>query len=192
MKLKEALKDELSRDEARALVGSFDIVGTIAIIIIPAGLEAKEHLIADAILRTHRNIRTVAKRTGNYQGEFRTIGLTTIAGEELGETVHKENGVRFCLHPGKVYYSVRTGSERQRIAGQVGCGEEILVMFSGIGAFPLVLAAGGRAGEVVGVEKNPDAHRYAQKKSGPESTDTEREPARRGCSGCFAPNAQDL
>jgi tRNA (guanine37-N1)-methyltransferase len=163
MKLKEALQDILSPSELQALVGSFDVVGTVAIIIIPVQLEAKEGLIADAILATHRNIRTVAKRAGTYHGEFRTIDLAVIAGEDLGETVHRESGVRFCLHPGKVYFSVRTGHERQRIAGLVSHGEEVLVMFSGIGAFPLILAAGGRAGGIVGVEKNPDAHSYAQK-----------------------------
>jgi len=163
MKLKEALKDVLTQAEIGILVGAFDVIGTIAIIIIPPPLEVKEHLIADAILRTRKNIRTVAKRSGNYSGEFRTIALTTIGGEDLHETFHKENGVRFCLHPGKTYFSVRTSHERQRIAGLLQDGEEVLVMFSGIAAFPLILAAVGRAGEIVGIEKNPDAHSYAQK-----------------------------
>ncbi|MDR3631113.1 MAG: hypothetical protein P4L42_12340 [Desulfocapsaceae bacterium] len=163
MKLKEALREVLTPEERGLLVGSFDVVGSVAIIIVPVLLEAKENLIAAAILRLHRNIRTVAKRVGNYEGEFRTLSLKVIGGEGLGETVHRENGVRFLLNPEKVYFSVRSSHERQRIAALIGPGEEILVMFSGIGAFPLILAAGSRAGEIVGIEKNPDAHRYALK-----------------------------
>jgi tRNA (guanine37-N1)-methyltransferase len=163
MRLKDALRTVLSREELDQLVGSFDVVGDIAIIIIPPGLSAKEHLIAGAILKTNKNIKTVAKRAGNYDGEFRTIDLAVIGGEDLRETEHRENGVRFFLNPGKVYYSVRSNSERKRIASLVRPGEDVLVMFSGIGAFPLVIAANSRAGEIVGIEKNPEAHRYALK-----------------------------
>ena len=163
MKLKEALKDVLSLEELGLVVGSFDIIGDIAIVIIPPGLECKEHLIAEAILQIHKNLRTVSKRAGNYDGEFRTIALTVIAGEDLQEAEHRENGIRFSLHPEKVYFSVRSSNERKRISLLVRPGEDVLVMFSGIGAFPLVIAGNSQAREIVGVEKNPDAHRYALK-----------------------------
>lgn len=163
MKVKNALKTVLTRKELDLLVGSFDIVGAIAIVIIPPELSTREHLIAEAILKTNKKIRTVARRAGNYDGEFRTIALTVIGGEDLRETEHRENGVRFFLHPEKVYYSVRSSNERKRIASLVQPGEDVLVMFSGIGVFPLVIAANSEAGEIVGIEKNPDAHRYAQK-----------------------------
>jgi tRNA (guanine37-N1)-methyltransferase len=163
MRLKDALRTVLSREELDHLVGSFDVVGDIAIIIIPPELSAKEHLIAGAILNTNKNIKTVAKRAGNYDGEFRTIDLAVIGGEDLRETEHRENGVRFFLNPEKAYYSVRSSSERKRIASLIRPDEDVLVMFSGIGAFPLVIAANSRAAEIVGIEKNPDAHRYALK-----------------------------
>jgi tRNA (guanine37-N1)-methyltransferase len=163
MRLKDALNTVLPQGELDMLVGSFDIVGDIAIIIIPPALSVREHLIAKAILNTHKNIKTVARRTGNYDGEFRTIDLTVIGGKDLQETEHWENGVRFFLNPEKVYYSVRSSNERKRIASLVRPGEEALVLFSGIGAFPLVIAANSQAGEIVGIEKNPDAHQYAQK-----------------------------
>jgi tRNA (guanine37-N1)-methyltransferase len=163
MKLKNALKTVLSQEELGMLVGSFDVVGDTAIIIIPPELSIKEHLIAETILKTNKNIKSVAKRVGNYSGEYRTISLAIIGGEDLRETEHRENGVRFFLNPEKVYYSVRSSNERKRIASLVHPNEDVLVMFSGIGAFPLVIAKNSRAGEVVGIEKNPDAHRYAQK-----------------------------
>ena len=163
MRLKDALRTILSQEELDMLVGSFDIVGDIAVIIIPPELSIRENLIAEAILRTHKNVKTVARRTGIYDGEFRTIALTVIGGEDRKETEHRENGVRFFLNPEKVYYSVRSSNERQRIASLIQPGEEILVMFSGIGVFPLVIAAHSQAGEIVGIEKNPEAHLYAQK-----------------------------
>jgi tRNA (guanine37-N1)-methyltransferase len=163
MKLKDTLRTVLSRDEMCFLVGSFDVIGDTAIIIIPDELAAKERLIAEALLQTHKNIRTVAKRVGTYDGEFRTIALAVIGGEVMHETEHRENGVRFFLHPEKVYFSVRSSNERKRVSLLVRPGEDVLVLFSGIGAFPLVIAANSQAGDIVGIEKNPDAHRYALK-----------------------------
>jgi len=161
MKLKDALRDELTEHELELLVRAYDVVGDIAITIIPPELEARESLIGRAILRLHKNIRVVAKRCGHYGGELRTISLAVIAGENRKETECKEHGVRFCLNPEKVYFSVRSSNERKRLASLVQPDEDILVLFSGIGAFPLVIAGNSRAGKIVGIEKNPYAHAYA-------------------------------
>ncbi len=161
MKLKDALKNELTEKELDLLVRAFDVVGDIAITIIPPELEAKESIIGNTILRLHKNIKVVAKRHGNYGGELRTIPLTIIAGENRKETEYKEHGVRLCLNPEKVYFSVRSSNERKRLTSLVETNEDILVMFSGIGAFPLVIAKNSLAGEIVGIEKNPHAHNYA-------------------------------
>jgi tRNA (guanine37-N1)-methyltransferase len=161
MKLKDALRDALTEHELELLVRAYDVVGDIAITIIPPELEARESLIGRAILRLHKNVRVVAKRCGNYGGELRTISLAVIAGENRKETECREHGVRLCLNPEKVYFSVRSSNERKRLASLVQPNEDILVMFSGIGAFPLVIAANSRAGEIVGIEKNQHAHAYA-------------------------------
>ena len=55
---------------------------------------------------------------------------------------------------------MRSGTERKRIAGQVKAEEQVLVLFSGIAPFPLMIARAGGA-QVAGVEKNPAAHHYA-------------------------------
>lgn len=161
MNLKKALQKELSKDEAQKLVRSFDVVGDIAIIIIPQELEEKQRLIGEAILSLNKKIKVVAKRVGIYDGEFRTVPLEVIAGKNRLETEHREYGVRFMLDPGKVYFSVRLSTERKRIADCVKKGEHVLVFFSGIGAFPLVIAGNSKAKRIVGVEKNPAAHEYA-------------------------------
>ncbi len=163
MGLKDVLQPVLTREEIGFLVRSYDIVGDIAIIIVPPALSTKEKLVAEALFKIHKNVKTVAKRSGIYAGEFRTIALEVIGGEAVRETEHRENGVRFFLDPGKVYYSVRSSNERRRISRLIGRGEEVLVMFSGIGAYPLVISRNSPAGEIVGIEKNPEAHQSAVK-----------------------------
>ena len=163
MKLKEALKNDLTAEELDLLVRAYDMVGDIAITIIPPELEAKESLIGETILANHKHINVVAKRDGIYGGEYRTIPLKILAGENRKETEHKEHGVRLLLNPETVYFSVRSGTERKRLAELVQPGEEVLVMFSGIGAFPLVLAKLSKARAIVGIEKNHHAHAYAIK-----------------------------
>jgi len=163
MNLKEALKHKLTEKELKLLIRSFDVIGDLAIIKIPVQLENKEILIGETILSRHKNIKTVAKQTGVYTGEFRTIPLTIIAGDNRKETRYKEHGVHFILNPEEVYFSVRLSTERIRIAQLVKAEETVLVLFSGIGAFPLVIAKNSGAEKIVGIEKNPTAHAYALK-----------------------------
>lgn len=161
MKLKQYLKDLLSKSELKELVCSYDVVGDIAITIIPETLKHKESIVGQAILESNRKIKVVAKRVGYYGGEYRTIPLQIIAGAERKETVVKEFGLRFRLNVETVYYSVRSGSERRRIASLVQEGESVLVLFSGVAPYPLVLSKYSQAARIVGIEKNPEAHAYA-------------------------------
>ena len=161
--LKKALAGQLSPEELDRLVGAYDIVGDMAIIIVPEELLHRKRQIADTILALHKNIRVVARRAGHYDGEFRVLPLEIIGGEERRETLHRENGVRLLLNPEKVYYSVRSGNERKRVAALVRYGERVLVLFSGIGPYPLVIGRIQPRCQVVGIEKNPEAHAYAVK-----------------------------
>ena len=61
----------------------------------------------------------------------------------------------------KVYFSPRMSSERKRVSESVRPNESVLVMFSGCGPYPLVIAKNSKAKEVYGIEINPIAHRYA-------------------------------
>lgn len=161
MKLKQYLKNLLSKDELEQLVGSYDVVGDIAIILIPDQLVNKELIIGQAILEINRKICVVAKRVGFYGGEYRTVQLQIIAGEERKETEVKEFGLRLKLNAETVYFSIRSGSERKRIASQVQEGESVLVLFSGVAPYPLVISKFSKAREIIGIEKNPKAHDYA-------------------------------
>ncbi len=158
--LKKLLASRLPADELDQLVGSFDVVGDIAVVIIPSPLLHRRGLIAEAILSTSRHLRTVLRRAGVYSGEFRTLPLEVIGGEPRKETEVREFGLRYQLNLETCYFSVRSGTERQRIAGLVKTEERVLVLFSGIAPFPLMIARVGGA-QVTGVEKNSAAHHYA-------------------------------
>jgi tRNA (guanine37-N1)-methyltransferase len=160
MKLKAALQDIFSEDELNLLVRGYDVVGDIAITIIPPELEYRQTVIGEAILASNKNIRVVAKRVGVYSGEYRTIPLTIIAGEDRKDTLHKDFGVRLHLNPELVYFSVRSGSERKRVADLTGDNENILVMFSGVAPYPLVLARFNPSCRITGIETNRAAHDF--------------------------------
>jgi tRNA (guanine37-N1)-methyltransferase len=156
-RLEDALEGFLTPSELEGLVTSFDIVGDIAIVEIPPGLEPKEGRIGLALLSVHRNLRTVLKKLGPMEGEYRVRRLKCIAGEDRTETYCKESGVTMRLDLSKVYFSVRLATERTRIAGMVGDGERVLVLFAGVGPFGLVIARQKPGARVVAVELNPDA-----------------------------------
>ena len=160
MNLKEALKHTISPADLQVLIRSYDIIGDIGVIMIPEGLEHHESLIAEAILDIHRNVKTILKRDGLYSGEHRTVPLTYIAGEDKTETLCREFGIRLMLDLKTVYFSVRSGNERKRIADLVQPGEKILVMFSGVAPFPLMIEKYSKASSITGVEINKRAHDY--------------------------------
>ena len=160
MRLKDILKDKLSARELNLLVRGYDVVGDMAITIIPPELIHREELIGKSILTANKRIKVVAKRVGSYGGNHRTISLSVIAGEQRKETQHVEFGLRLLLNPELVYFSVRSGTERKRIADVVKQGERVLVMFSGVAPYPLMINKFSRARSIVGVELNPLAHDY--------------------------------
>ncbi len=160
MNLKQALQNILPADELPHLVRSYDVIGDIAVVIIPPPLRHREQLIGATILSMNRRIKVVARRAGHHEGEYRTLPLTVVAGEQRLTTLHREFGVSLELDLNVVYFSPRSGNERKRIADQVVRPERILVMFSGAAPYPLQLARHSPAATIIGVEKNCAAHHY--------------------------------
>ncbi|MGV8169367.1 MAG: class I SAM-dependent methyltransferase [Candidatus Nanoarchaeia archaeon] len=158
--LKVLLKDKLSAEEFESLKTSFDAVGTIAILEIDDDLRKKEKIIAEALLESNPNIKTVLRKDDKHGGEFRTQKMVWLAGEKTKETIHKENGVLLKLNVETVYFSARLSTERKRIAELVKPGEEILVMFSGCAPYVCVLAKNTPAKNVLGIEINPEGQKY--------------------------------
>lgn len=162
MRLRDFLKDRLDEKELSILKTAYDIVGAIAIIEIPSELVKKEKIIAEAVLKLNKQIKTVVKKAGIHKGEFRLQKVKIIAGEKTKEAEYHENNIRLKLDVEKVYFSPRLSTERKRIAELVKKGESVLVMFSGCGPYVCVIAKNTKAKEVYGVEINPVAHKYAE------------------------------
>jgi tRNA (guanine37-N1)-methyltransferase len=161
--LDEELKGKLTAAELDELVKSFDIVGDIAVVEIPAPLEKKQKMIADAIMKNHHNVKTVAKKTGATSGEFRIRPVKVIAGAKKTHTVYREGGCDFELDLNKTYFSSRLGTERARIASLVKEGEKVLVPFAGVGPFAIRIGKAVPSAKVVGIELNPAAVKYFER-----------------------------
>lgn len=156
------LKGKLSSAEMELLPRTFEEVGDILVLELDRDLEKKKKIIGEAFLKRYKQIKTVLKKKEEHTGEFRLRKLEWLAGEKKKETWYRENGVELKVHLEKAYFSTKSAGERLRIAELVMPGEEVLVMFSGIGVYPLVIAKNSSVKEVVGVELNPYAHKLAE------------------------------
>ncbi len=156
--LKEALTGKLTQKELSTLKRSFDVIGEIAVLLIPPELEKKEKEIANAILKVHRNVKTVCKRKGKVEGEYRVRPVQFIAGEKKTETIAKENKHTYSLDIAKVFYTPRLARERERIIAKVKKNEIVVDMFAGVGPFAIPIAKKCR--KVYAIDLNPDAYRY--------------------------------
>lgn len=143
---------------------SFDILGakgeSVAIIEIPEELGEYHNEIADAVQHVHKNVKSVLSKKSERHGEYRLRDLELLSGDPNTEVIHKESGCRFKIDPKLTYFSTRESTERERIIEQITGPEDILVMFSGIGPFPICIAKKRPDITATAVELNPDAHRY--------------------------------
>ncbi len=163
MKLKEILEGKISKEALLKMPGSYNVIGDILIFnAFPAELNKYQKIIGRNILKHYKNIRTVAIKTRKVSGRLRLQKLKIIAGSNGKETIHKENGVKIKLDVEKCYFSPRQSTERLRIAKLVKPGEKVLVAFSGVAPFPLVIAKNSKAGEIHAIELNKIAHKYAE------------------------------
>ena len=160
--LKQALKKKLTKKELSAMHSSFDVVGNIAIIEIPDEIKKKEKIIAQTMIGLFKPVKTVVKKSGIHYGKYRRQKLKVIAGEKKKVSEYKESGVQMKVDLEKCYFSSRLGTERLRITKQVKPKEKILVMFSGVAPYPLVLAKNSKPEIICGIELNPVAHKYAE------------------------------
>ncbi len=156
---REALQGVLKKDEIEKVNSSYDIIGDIAVIDFDDSLKKVETTIAWTLKRTNKNIKVVAKRSKKTLGKFRIRKVMPIVGEKRTETIHKENNIRLKIDLNKAYYSVRYSSERLRLLKQIKNNEKILVMFAGVGPFPILFAKKKNV-QVWANELNPDAVRF--------------------------------
>lgn len=161
MNLKEALKGRLNSKEIDILPRSFDVIGTMAILDIPKQLKKKEKIIANVLMKNHQNINTVLKKASRFKGRLRTRKLAYVAGIKTKETVHRESGCMLRMNVETCYFSPRLSTDRLEIANQVKDNENVLVMFSGVAPYPIVIAKNAKPKKVYAIELNRIASKYA-------------------------------
>jgi tRNA (guanine37-N1)-methyltransferase len=139
------------------LTGHYDVIGSVAVILIPPELEEFRFLIADAILSHRHSVKTVLNKTEAVHGSNRTARYEILAGTGTLTTC-REYGFSYTLDVLTSFFNPRLQTERQRVADQVRYGERVLVPFAGVG--PFVVPAAARGGSVVAIEQNRDAFRW--------------------------------
>jgi tRNA (guanine37-N1)-methyltransferase len=162
--LRTELRGLLPEDALRQVPRSYDVIGSkqkaVALIELSEGLREHEGVIARALMGIQKSVKSVLVKESERAGEYRTRELRLVAGDPDTEVLHKESGCLFRLDPRTVYFSPRESADRERIAAAVADGEDVLVMFSGVGPLPICIAKKHGNTRVTAVELNPDAHNY--------------------------------
>lgn len=155
------LRGILPDDALSRVPKSYQLVGDIAIIHLPEDLLDYGPIVGEAIARVSTGVRAVYSSIAT-EGEFRVRRLTRIWGEDVTETVHTEYGVKICLDLRKVYFNPTLSYEHWRVSEEVGDGERVLDLFSGVGPYSLHIASKMRA-TCFAVDSNPWAIVYLVK-----------------------------
>ncbi|MEM2987456.1 MAG: class I SAM-dependent methyltransferase family protein [Candidatus Bathyarchaeia archaeon] len=159
-RLKTLLSEFIPLGELSNICNSYDIVGDIAIIRLTEKSRQNGQIIANSIMKVHKNVRTVLVQTSPVHGNYRLRKLEHVAGEKRTTTIHRESGCLFSVDVNKCYFSPRLFYERMRIAKLVGDGETIVNMFAGVGCFSLVIAKHTNAAKIYSIDINPIAVQY--------------------------------
>jgi len=119
-----------------------------------------EVLIANTLMKIHKNVKSVLAKNSIRYGELRLRSYRLISGDSNTEIIHRESGCSFKLDPQVTYFSTRESSERERICKQIRDKENVLVLFSGVGPFPICIAKHNISTSCYGIELNCRAHLY--------------------------------
>ena len=148
----------LPLSEEDALVPrSFDVIGDVAYL--HSMPEVDPEKVGDAIMRKNKSIKLVVARKANLGGTERSPGedgLAIIAGAVRSPliTTHTEYGIKCVVDLNHTFFSPRMAKERLRICQQVARGEEVLVLFAGVGMEAFQIAGRTEASSVLTVELN--------------------------------------
>ena len=108
------------------------------------------------------SILTVVEKSTDIKGRLRTFKTKHIAGIETLETIQNENDCRFKLNVETCYFSPRQGNDRKLIADKIKKKDEVLVMFSGIGAYPIVIYKIKQPKHITAIEISKACTKYAK------------------------------
>jgi tRNA (guanine37-N1)-methyltransferase len=159
----ELLEDKLPPHLLINLPHAMDFVGDIAIIEIPQELNTYKNVIGEAVLKSHKNMRTVLAKAGPVSGTFRLREFHIIAGEPKTETIHKEYGCQYYVDLAEAYFSPRLSHEHNRVASLVKEDETVVDLFAGVGPFSILIAKTHENVKVYAIDVNPQAVEFLKK-----------------------------
>lgn len=157
MGLKDQLRGSLPEEVREQVSDHFEVIGDVAVIVLPRSLDQYRQLIAKTIVSHRRNLLTVLTKVEDVNGSSRTARYEVVIGGGT-ETTHREFGFAYRLDVARVFFSTRMAYERKRVTDQVEPGEQVLIPFAGVG--PFVIPAADRGAQVTAIEQNPDAVRW--------------------------------
>ena len=163
IKLSEIFQKILPKSKIDLSKRSYDLIGDIAIVEFEDGIEKYEKRIAEELLKSNKKIKVVAKKPKKITGKYRIRKIEVLAGEKRTITEYREAGCRFIFDLNKTYFSQRLGKERLRIANLVKPNEKILIMFSGISPFGIVIGKMHPFTKIWNIELNKYAAKTAEK-----------------------------
>jgi len=134
---------------------SQDILGSISIIKSEKNGRMKtqvEKLAEAREILKRPSVKTVLEKSSNVHRRLRTIKTKHILGEKNLIAEHKENGVVVRFNVESCYFSSRLSNERKEIAKKIKKKDKVLVMFAGVGIYPIVIYKEVKPIRVVGIE----------------------------------------
>ncbi len=159
--LRRLAREVLGEEIARHVWGRIEIIGDIAVIRVPFGMDPYVlKPLAEKILEELKYVRSVWAGLPGVSGQYRLRKHVYLAGERRSETIYKEHGCLFKLDITKVYVSPALNYEHIRIARLVREGEVVTNMFAGAGLFSIIIARHAKPRRVYSIDINPDAYRY--------------------------------
>lgn len=138
---------------------SYDIIGNIAIIKLE-GKTKKQKLDLVKQLLGKPSIKTVLEKVSRVKGRLRKIKTKHLAGEKNLIVIHKENDCMFKLNIETCYFSPRLSNERKEIASYVRKKDDVLVMFAGIGSYPIVIYKLAKPKKITAIELSRECNKY--------------------------------
>lgn len=138
---------------------AYDIIGNIAIIK-GEGKTRKQKLEEARILMKKPGVKTILEKSSNVKGRLRTIKTKYLLGEKTLIAECKENNSIFKLNVETCYFSPRLANERQLISEKINMDDRVLVMFAGVGVYPIVVYKYRKPVKIVGIEIGKECCRY--------------------------------
>ncbi|MDE1873856.1 MAG: methyltransferase [Candidatus Micrarchaeota archaeon] len=137
----------------------YDLYGNIAVI---DAEPRRAPGLARRLMRENKNVETVLRKGGAVRGRYRTRKFVYVAGRRNYLATYRENGCIFRFDIRKTFFSTRLAFERKRVSDSARNGENVVVMFAGVGPYAIEIARQNKRGRVVAIELNAAACRYAR------------------------------